>query len=270
MSKTAPRPHHFSLQLRQIWSRSPGLRRGIVIGVGLAVIGLSFRALTTESLPDFRDYDDVAEKKDAFFTYLLPYVTQINTEILADRERLLKIRGQFVDSDSAGLFDDRFVRQLASDYDLETPEQLSLDFVDRLLRRVDIIAPSLVLAQAATESGWGTSRFAREGNNLFGMRDYSGDGIVPRRRPAGATWTVAAYDTPGDSIRDLVRSLNTAPPYRQMRTIRHDLRRRDATVTGYALANGLVRYSEKGYEYISQIQSMIRSNDLAQYDQYDT
>lgn len=224
------------------------------------------RAVSTDPLPDFRAYNDVAEKKEAFFSYLLPFISTINREILIDRDKLVRIREEFVDDDSAGPFDDRYVRQLAATYRLEVPDTLSLDFVDRLLRRVDIVAPSLVLAQAATESGWGTSRFARQGNNLFGMRDYSGDGIVPKGRPAGATWTVAAYATPGDSMRDLVHSLNTGAAYRQMRTIRRDLRRREATITGLALANGLVAYSEKGYEYVSQIQSMIRNNGLAQYD----
>ena len=253
-------------RLLKRWSANPRLKQ--VVGGGVAVILLivSYQALTSDRLPDFRGYDDVSAKKDAFFSYLLPYVQDANQRVLSDREKLLRIREEFTHGDSAGPFDDRWVKQLASDYDLEIPERLSLDFVDRLLRRVDIIAPSLVLAQAATESGWGTSRFARQGNNLFGMRDYSGAGIVPKGRPKGATWTVADYETPGDSIAAYIHNLNTAAHYRQLRTIRRDLRRRDAPVTGLALANGLQSYSARGYEYVAQVKAMIRGNQLAQYD----
>src|SRR5690606_31333266 len=100
-----------------------------------------------------------------------------------------------------GWLDRRWLARIAADYDLERPETFDAVFVDRLLRRVDVIPPSLVLAQAANESAWGTSRFAQLGNNLFGMRSYEpGTGIVPKKRPRGETWEVAAYDSVRDSI----------------------------------------------------------------------
>ncbi|MCF3648929.1 glucosaminidase domain-containing protein [Synoicihabitans lomoniglobus] len=221
-----------------------------------------------EHLPDFGSIEDTSEKKAAFFTYLLPHITAVNEEILQQRATLQAIRDDLAeDDDEPGWLNRRRLDELCVAYDLEPPETYNLAFVDRLLRRVDIIAPSLVMAQAAIESAWGTSRFARQGNNLFGMRTYEpGTGIVPKRRPAGATWEVAAYDSVRGAIDNLAHNLNTNGSYRQMRSIRRDLRRRGAPITGSALAGGLVRYSEKGHEYISMVRSMIRVNDLERFD----
>lgn len=235
-----------------------------VVAVGMLLLwGRGCRS----SMPDFGAYENVQEKKDAFFGYLLPHIEAVNAAILADRADLQAIRDDMAEGDSPGWLDRRRLGQLTEDYDLEAPEEISLGFVDRLLRRVDVVAPSLVLAQAANESAWGTSRFARQGNNLFGMRTYEpGTGIVPTGRPAGATWEVAAYPSVRGSIDAYAHNLNTNDSYRQMRRIRADLRLRDQTISGLALAGGLLRYSERGAEYVAIIRSMIRSNDLDQYD----
>jgi Bax protein len=230
------------------------------------VLLLLWRSCAEEHLPNFAKYPDVEAKKTAFFDYLLPNITAVNAEILQDRERLLHIRDELAEDGGAGFFDERWLRNLAEAYDLEPPEELDAAFANRLLRRVDIIPASLVLAQAANESAWGTSRFALHGNNLFGMRTYDGEGIVPRRRAAGKTFKVASYDSVRESIAAYVRNLNTHIRYRSLRRIRDGQRQRNESPSGHALANGLLAYSTRGSEYVSIIQSMIRTNDLSRYD----
>ncbi|HVU22724.1 MAG TPA: glucosaminidase domain-containing protein [Opitutus sp.] len=248
------------------WRRSPRARRYVI---GAAVVGAGVAAwhwVTTDRLPDFADYGDSADKKAAFFAYLLPHLQAVNADILADRDRLLRIRTKLVRQGSAGYFDERWVRDVAADYALDPPDQPNVAFMDHLLRRVDVIAPSLVLAQAANESAWGTSRFARDGNNLFGMHTHDGTGLVPHRRAAGRRFTVASYDSVGESIDDYVHNLNTDARYRELRSIRAGLRRQHRVISGEALANGLDAYSRRRSEYVDIIQSIISGNRLAQYD----
>ncbi len=248
--------------------KAPLVRRLLLITVVVIGVMLAWRWATHESLPNFKNYTNTKEKKAAFFGYLLPKVQAVNAEILNDRKRLLKIRDQLSDSDSAGFLDDRFLKKTARYYSFkDIPEKVDQAFAIMVLKRVDVISPSLVLAQAANESGWGTSRFARQGNNLFGMHATDGSGMVPKRRGKGQTFTVAAYNTPQDSLDAYIHNLNTKGSYRQLRQIRATLRSRNQKISGYALANGLMNYSERGSAYINELQSMIRSNKLSQYDE---
>jgi Bax protein len=131
------------------------------------------------------------------------------------------------------------------------------------MRRVDTIPPSLVLAQAANESAWGSSRFAREGNNLFGEWTYKpGTGIIPAGRPAGATYEVRKFSSIYESIRSYMSNLNRNGAYRKLREIREILRDSNQPVTGMSLAQGLAKYSQRGNAYIVEIQAMIRQNKL--------
>ncbi|HWA86069.1 MAG TPA: glucosaminidase domain-containing protein [Opitutus sp.] len=248
------------------WRRSPRARRYLL---GAAVVGAGVAAwhwLTIDRLPDFSGYDGSAEKKAAFFAYLLPRLHSVNADILADRERLLRIRAKLAQAGSAGYFDERWLRGVAEDYGLDPPGKLDVAFADHLLRRVDIIAPSLVLAQAATESAWGTSRFARHGNNLFGTHAYDGSGITPRHRAAGRRFTVATYDSATESIDEYVHNLNSDDRYRHLRAIRADLRHQHREISGYELADGLDAYSRRGSEYIEIIRAIITGNRLGKYD----
>ena len=249
--------------------RNPRLKQGLilVIGVGL-LLWLSRLLFGPEHLPDFKQYTNTQEKKTAFFEYLAPRIADANAPILEQREKLLKIREQVAEDGNPGWLDTRWLKQTLAEYEFDVPEEVELSHVDDLLRRVDIIPPSLIMAQAANESAWGTSRFARQGNNFFGMRTHEiGTGIVPKKRAAGAKWEVAAYDSVSEGIGDYIYTLNTNPAYRQLRNIRRDLRRQNLPLNGQSLAGGLTRYSEKGYEYVSIIRSMIQSNDLRDYDQ---
>jgi len=222
--------------------------------------------LPHDELPDFSQYTDITEKKEAFFNFLLPHVRAANEAILRERRRLLGIRAELARDRHAGFWDERWVRQLADHYGLEPPEKLNAAFADRLLRRVDVIPTSLVLAQAANESAWGTSRFALHGNNLFGMRTYDGEGMVPRKRAPGHTFKVASYPSLRASIDAYMLNLNTHYRYRRLRLMRAEIRQQERTPSGHELASGLHAYSTRGAEYIAIIQSMIRTNNLTQYD----
>lgn len=249
------------------WLRRSGwARRGVT---GAAMFGAGawiWSLLPRDELPDFSRYTDIAEKKAAFFNFLLPHVRAANDAILRDRRRLLGVRAKLARDGDAGFWDERWLRQLADHYGLEPPEKLDAAFADRLLRRVDVIPASLALAQAANESAWGTSRFALHGNNLFGMRTYDGEGMIPRKRAHGNTFKVATYPSLRASIDAYMLNLNTHYRYRRLRLMRAEMREQNRTLSGHELANGLHAYSTRGAEYIAIIQSMIRTNNLAQYD----
>src|ERR1019366_387998 len=119
-------------------------------------------------LPDGAGPGTALEKKAAFIDYLLPYVRDVNAEILRDRGRLFAVRRAVAGGGSPGIFDGRWLKRISADYEMQLPARIDAAFLDHLLLRVDVIPPSLVLAQAAEESGWGASRFAQHGNNLFG------------------------------------------------------------------------------------------------------
>jgi len=216
-------------------------------------------------LPDFAEIEDVNARKTAFFAFLQPFVDHANEDILADRARLLELREHYRQRDELPRGDARWLAELAAAYEvpLSEPRQPDLAALASLERRVDMVPASLALAQAALESGWGTSRFAREGNNLFGMWCYTpGCGIVPARRPTGATHEVTRYRSPGDSFAAYIRNLNTNGAYRELRSLRAGQRSRGQRISGATLAGGLTRYSQEGSAYVAKVRRMIRSNDL--------
>lgn len=224
----------------------------IAVGIGLATFALTSR----ESLPDFRAFDAGPERKQAFFDYMTPVIEASNQRILLLRERLRSL-----DPDNLSRADQRWLDALSERYEVvaETPEER----IRILLRRVDVVPVSLALAQAAKESAWGTSRFAREGNNLFGEWCFSkGCGIVPANRAPGRTHEVRAFRSPGESIDSYLMNLNTHPAYRELRLIRQSLRKQGSSILGRELAKGLSRYSERGDIYVTEVQNLIASNDL--------
>jgi Bax protein len=129
------------------------------------------------------------------------------------------------------------------------------------MKRVDTVPLELVLSQAANESAWGTSRFARKANNLFGQWCFSkGCGLVPARRNAGSTHEVAAFKSPQLSVRSYLRNLNTGRVYKDLRNIRAAKRAEGKQATAYEIAAGLSKYSERGQAYVKEIRAMIKYN----------
>ncbi len=244
------------------WRRPQFRARLLVTALAAAaVIFLSVAVLWQRDgrMPDFRNFEAGTERKQAFFSFLLPLVTAENERILADRERLLAIAAD----DAPGWIARRWVRELARDYVEDPGEMAYEDLRDVLLRRVDAVPAAMALAQAAKESGWGTSRFARNGNNLFGEWCYTpGCGIVPRARARGRRHEVRAFPSPRQSVRSYIANINTHRGYRELRRERARLRAAGRTVTALALVPHLHAYSERGADYVADIRRMIVSNEL--------
>lgn len=205
----------------------------------------------------------VATKKSLFFRLVCSGVLQANERIAMQRERLLTR----IEAGEAA--NDPWVRDLALAYAvIETPQDpLNAAALARLQRRVDGIPPSLALAQAAEESGWGTSRFAVQGNALFGQWDFSGQGLRPRQQRAElGDYRVASFASPRDSIAAYLHNLNTHPAYAELRRLRAELRAAGQPLDGHHLAAGLSRYSERGEDYVSALRGMIEHNRLQRLD----
>jgi len=220
-----------------------------------------------KAMPDFAAIENIHERKAAFFDYMLPYVEEANYEILKQRDEIKRLQSDFLRGESLGRKDRAYLDELLEEYKFDPVEVITEETFRHLLTRVDEIPPSLALSQAALESAWGTSRFAQQGYNLFGMWCYEpGCGLVPKRRPRGKTYEVANYESPRDSFLAYFRNLNTNRHYLSMRAIRRAHRSRELAVSGYDLAEGLDRYSQEGPRYISKVQSVIRSNRLTRFD----
>lgn len=210
--------------------------------------------------PDFKAIRDTAERKAAFFAFLLPLVEQENRRLLRMREQLSAISERA----DAGKLTQRDLEQLeewAQRYGVEEgPLEQTLD---RLDRRVNTLPPALVLAQAASESAWGTSRFAREGYNYFGQWCFkAGCGIVPKRRLEGAYHEVTRFDSVRESVAAYFHNINTHSAYHGLRLLRQEKTARREPFSGHELAGKLTSYSERGAPYIEELRSIMRSNQL--------
>ncbi len=233
---------------------------------GIAALILTRPARPEPPLPAGGGSETPQEKKAAFINYLVPHVSEVNASILRDRRRLVAIRKDVADGAQPGYFDARWLKKIVADYEGEWPQRITTSFLDQMLVRVDAVPPSLVIAQAAQESGWGTSRFALRGNNLFGLRAYDGKGLVPKARDPGEKFKVAAYKSVRDSIADYMNNLNTGENYIDLRMTRRELRLRGQPVTGAALVAGLSGYSGRGPSYVEAIRAIIIANNLGRFD----
>lgn len=232
-----------------------------------SLVVITLVLLGRESAPDFSEFEAGAERKQAFFSYFLPLIEERNGELMVLREELLELSDK---RSELSFFKRRKIIELADIYDIE---EFSLDKPadwDLLLRRVDVVPPSLALAQAAKESGWGTSRFAIEGNNFYGQWCFVEDcgvvPVVPAVREEGAVHEVAGFDSAKESVEGYIHNLNYHPAYTELRSIRANLREQEEPVTGLKVAAGLESYSERGEAYIEELRSMILFNDLHEHD----
>lgn len=211
--------------------------------------------------PDLDSLESTDERKQLFIKAVLPVVLRVNEDIAADRERLSGIAKRRARGRSLSLVDQVWLEEQYARYDVESGD------IKELLRRVDIIPPSLALAQAAEESGWGTSRFAREGNALFGQyTDPDGPGILPRSRDAVGKYRIRSYDTLYETVSSYALNLNQHRAYERFRELRAELRARQGALDGHRLAGTLIRYSERGKDYIKTIRTIIRENALGHFD----
>lgn len=218
-------------------------------------------------LPDFAAIDDVKVMKSRFFEYLLPVVEAQNSWILDNRSYLIDLRDRLLAGEDLQEMDSIRLEVLADRYRVSLSDVVDEADISALLMRVDIIPPSLALAQAASESGWGRSRFAREANNLFGEWCYrAGCGLVPARRISGASHEVATFDAIPDAVDSYFRNLNTHPAYAPLRRLRAEAREEHDILLGTHLIAGLQMYSERRGAYLEELRAMIRINGLLQLD----
>lgn len=203
----------------------------------------------------------VSERKRAFIERMMPLVARVNEHLLEQRRRLLAIEQKRLVGLAPAPDEARWLARLGAEYGIEEIDLAALK------ARVDAVPPSLALAQAAEESGWGTSRFAVEGNALFGQRVYRGKGgIVPLRRNAGERFRIRAFDDLQESVGRYMHNLNTHWAYEEFRGLRAATRAAGRPLDGLALAAGLARYSERGADYIKTIRSIISYNGLTALD----
>ncbi len=242
-------------------SGKPARRRlGVVLAALCAVAVLVFWP-RTERLPDFDGYGDVATMKRAFFAHLAPAIQAENQRVLEQRERLLAIADEHERGDAPGWLDRRWLQRLADEYEVEWDASDPEPALELLQRRVDMVPPALAMVQGAKESGWGRSRFAVEGNNLFGQWCYTqGCGLVPENRRAGAQHEVAAFDTLRAAVASYLHNLNTHAAYLPLRLLREQQREAGEKPRPEALIEGLTQYSERREAYVKEIRAMLRAN----------
>lgn len=211
-------------------------------------------------IPDFSTITDVVAKKKAFFEYLLPEINRQNELVMQDRLFLLSLQQKTKSDQGISEVNSQRLNALAKNYNVKTGNVPS-KLVEALLHRVDIIPPALVLVQAANESAWGTSRFAQQGYNFFGLWCFKkGCGFVPKQRDAGLEHEVAKFPNLEKAVYTYLRNLNRHYAYEEMRKIRHTLRTNQQKVTAEALVHGLMSYSERGQDYIDELLNMVRFN----------
>jgi Bax protein len=211
-------------------------------------------------IPDFNQYADITEKKKAFFSYLRPAIEMQNKHILMQREFIHGLRAKHISGEIITEKQMQELDWLADEYRVEKSDDLDPVF-DSLLTRVDIIPVQLVLVQTANESGWGTSRFARNGYNFFGLWCFKkGCGFVPKRRDDDAAHEVAKFNNLSRAMYTYMRNLNRHDAYSEMRGIRKQLRNKAQPISAVALSEGLTKYSERGEDYVVELKQMIRVN----------
>ena len=202
-----------------------------------------------------------------FIKKLLPNIHKVNATILEKRARLLALHQQYLTHQPFSVTDQQWLAQLTKDYKLMRFDINRDHDWTTLARRVDVIPPGLALAQAANETAWGHSRFAKEGNNYFGQRCHTpGCGIIPKERSMGTSYEVKKFTSPLESIQSYVHNLNTNEAYLQLRLIREEMRDKNEVLTAIDLTKGLTFYSEQGDQYTNMIQNIINDYQLAQHE----
>lgn len=208
------------------------------------------RLLIASLPPDLDRLDAQDGRKTLFLRLMLPVILSVNEQIGADRQHLTRIKAELTQGIQMSADDVRWVLGLADQYDQPDAD------VDALLRKVDVIPPSLALAQAIEESGWGTSRIARQQNSLFGQFGQAASG----------DWDYKAFVSLSEAVESYMRNLNTHRAYREFRQARAKMRATHGEIDGWALALALHRYSERGDNYVRDIHSIMRDNNLESFD----
>jgi len=200
--------------------------------------------------------ESVKKRKNLFIQIILPLILEENDVIKLDRKKLFNIlnRSNNTNNEKKWL-NSKFKKYGVVNKDLST-----------LKIRMDIVPVSLAIAQAAKETGWGTSRFALEGNALFGQWTWSGEGIKPAAADSDSKHRVMKFKILKASIRAYQRNLNTHSGYREFRIARAELRDNNQKLNSFILAKYLDKYAETGEEYTKIVKKIIEQNNLTDFD----
>lgn len=231
-----------------------------VVDLSVLSSGLKAKEWRPVPLPNFKKYKVVAQKKKAFFDYLYPVIRDENQALLEIRWRLLREIDWTLPQHADWLI------ALGESYRVADGATINETRL-QLLEKVDVVPPSLAMAQAAKDSLWGTSRFATSANNLFNHRCYSrGCGIVPKNRSQGSSYELRKYGDVGGSVADYMHILNSSPKHAEFRRLRRVAREEVRFIYGDELALGLTRYSSRGDAFVAEMQAALRVNELIAYD----
>ncbi len=210
----------------------------------------------TQFPKDLDEIKDVKLKKETFIKIVLPLVVAENEKILSDRKKLKKITSKKMTSEK----EKSWLRQKLREYKVKKS-----DFKE-LRKRMDIIPVSIALAQAAKESGWGTSRFALEGNAIFGQWTWTGQGIEPLNKEKNKDHKILRFPILRASVKAYKNNLNTHKGYAQFREKRNKLRERNQSIKGLKLTDTLDKYAQTGKEYTEILEQIIKQNYLADFE----
>ena len=217
------------------------------------------------SLPkDFMNINSVSERKNLFINTLLPIAFIENLKILDDRKKILDWWSQSNGETYQREFWPNWLYDVSDKYDYEGSN------IGELLMRVDIVPLSLALAQAAIESGWGTSRYLREGNALYGQYTFDKKlGLKPQDRDKNKNFYVRKFINLSDSTRSYLKNINTHNAYVKFRQERGTLRMNGDSLKGLSLVKFLDNYSERRAEYVSDIKTIIETNNFMKFDKVE-
>jgi len=205
---------------------------------------------------ELKKFQNVKKRKELFIQIVLPLILEENNKILLDRKKLFAILNKNNNSQS----DNEWLNKKFKQYGVSKKD------IPTLKRRMDIIPVSMAIAQAAKETGWGTSRFALEGNALFGQWTYTDKGIKPAAADAGTTHKVMMFNVLKSSVRAYARNLNTHRSYKKMRFARAIQRDNEGKLNSLELVNYLDSYAETGKKYTDVLKKIIQQNSLTDFD----
>ncbi len=220
--------------------------------------GQKVKPIYLTKLPkDLKTLGNTVKKRELFIKIVLPLILDENEKISNDRKKLFKILNKSFNTVGERVWmKKRFKEYKIDDQDLS-----------KLKMRMDIIPVSLALAQAANESGWGTSRFALEGNALFGQWTWSKKGITPLKKDKKKNHKVLQFQILKASVRAYKNNLNTHNAYKEFREIRATLKEEGKNVTGLDLTKYIKSYAAIGEKYVAIIEDIIKKNSLTDFDQ---
>ncbi len=219
--------------------------------------GQKVKPIYLTKLPkDIKSLGDTKKKRELFIKIVLPLILDENNKITEDRKKLFKILGKNFNTVGERVW----LKRRLKEYKIEDKD------LSKLKIRMDIIPVSLAIAQAANESGWGTSRFALEGNALFGQWTWSKKGITPKNKDPNKTHKVLQFQILKASVKAYKNNLNTHNAYREFREVRAQMRQEGKVIDGFKLAKYIKNYAAIGEKYVAILEDIIEKNSLTDFD----